>query len=226
MCCRRAVVDQHISVVIKNLGIQDRFRVCSAVCDGSESGCHLDILDTVCNTAESKRLDHVVIGQGRDAEILFQIFIAFSRSDDFSECLYGAGVERKFDGVTHGCCTDIFVIPVVNDLSAFVFVRFVFNRAGKCDLALIDPGTVSGQDLEAGTRLFGRVCRTVQGQVAGFLTAAADQRFYIAGRLVHDYERYLRLQGDRIILIHCIAGFGVDIQCGFVGLDRSDRVVF
>ena len=113
-------------------------------------------------------------------------------------------------------------------LSAFIFVRLVLDRRCKRDLSLIQSRSVGGQDLEAGTGLLcsGFGCRTVQGTVSGLCSAPADNGFYITGCLIHDYKGYLRLKGDRVILIHSVACLFVNVQCILVCLDGLHGFIF
>ena len=58
---RCGVVDQDIAVMVENLGVQHRLCIGAAVGDRCKCGSQLDVVYTVCNSAESHCLSDIGI---------------------------------------------------------------------------------------------------------------------------------------------------------------------
>ena len=155
MCRRLAVVDQHISVVIKDLCVQNRIGIGSFIGDRCKSGSDVDIADTFRNTAERKRLVHIIFNDRGDVEIVLYIFVTLSRTYDLSQGAYGTGVDGLLNRIAHRGGSDIPVIGVVDFLAALIFVRFVHDCGSKRNLPLVKARSVCREDLETGSRLLG-----------------------------------------------------------------------
>ena len=112
----------------------------------------------------------------------------------------------------------------MNDLPAFVFVGLIYLDCRKSNLVFVKSRRVCGQDLETGSRLLFVICSPVKRKVSGLLSASAHNGFYLAGILIHDYERYLRLQGDCVILINNIACLCINVQSTLVFFDPLFRL--
>ena len=112
-------VQQYISVVIQNLGIQHRLVVNTAVCDRSIGGAEFIVVDTIRQTAKSKCLSQVgeygavpflSVYQSADAEV-FTVIISQLLADLIAQ-LNGADVDRPCDSIPDCTVTAVSVVCV------------------------------------------------------------------------------------------------------------------
>ena len=112
-------VQQYISVVIQNLGIQHRLVVNTAVCDSSIGGAEFIVVDTIRQTAKSKCLSQVgeygavpflSVYQSADAEV-FTVIISQLLADLIAQ-LNGADVDRPCDSIPDCTVTAVSVVRV------------------------------------------------------------------------------------------------------------------
>ena len=166
------------------------------------------------------RVIGIIIYKSSKPEFL-KVLITFCRGDNLCEstdCTHIHGVQ---DRVTDGCIANIFIIPVSDLFTVGIIVRLVFDRRGKGHATLVEGRSVSGYDLKAGSGLSWRVCRSVEGTARRFCSAAAHDRFDLAGVLIHNDNRGLGLQGNMKIFIHNITCFCVDTKCALIFLNRA-----
>ena len=159
----RSVVDDHISVIVRDTCVENGLNISPVICKRGIGGSQLQVGDTVVDTAESDRLVNVVtIRQRRETE-LEKLIIRVLGTAVLRDGLYCQNVDGVRDTVTYRQIALICVRePVVDIRAVRVLIRLVDNDSPKCQLSGIDRIRISCQDLECGTRLPCRVRCTVQ----------------------------------------------------------------
>ncbi|SCI37016.1 Uncharacterised protein [uncultured Clostridium sp.] len=218
--------------MIKYLRIQDWFCIYTAICDRSVCSSHFDIIYTSCDTTQSSCLRNVChtreifiisIYQSRKAKV--QQFIITGLFTDRSQRLYSTDIDGMFDRVADCGLTRILIVPVVGFVAVFIGKRsLIVDHGCKSIPCAVDRGSIGGKHLETGTRLSGRISGTVERKTGCFFSAAANDRFYFSGILIHQNDRSLRLRGNIDPFVHGI--LLRDIQSAFIFRDCAVYFLF
>ena len=200
-----SILDQNISIMIKDLCIINRFDIIAVVCNCCVCGTEFYIFDTLGNTSEGSCQVSVTpyisvgificlssMGQSSKSEII-QIFKTKSRGNLFQtfDC---HNVDGILDCLTDGGLAAVASCGVVNRRTVRIFIWLIHKCSSQCITFFIQSRSVSGYNFKGRTRLSGCIRGTIQSQAGCFFTTASDQGFYITGMLVNNSHGRLRLR--------------------------------
>ena len=195
--------------MIHDAGIELGLNIGSAVGDGRVGSVQLIVCNALGQTAQRQGLldirvdlavDFLLIDQRCEAEAL-EIVKAQCRGD----------VRQSLDGDDiHGILnTDAqrrdaavgLAVPVPAGCAVFEIEGRVVLGVRQCHAGRIERRRVGGDNLEGRSGLSGRIRRAVQRPVCGLLAAAADHGDHIAGGLILNGQRNLRLRRETHALV-------------------------
>ena len=198
--CR--VVNYHISIMIDNLGKQNRLIVNTTICNRCISGCHLIIRNTITQSTQCTRL--CLIREQRTIAVHFLVYqCCISKLQQilecclrclFGNCLYRTDIDGACDALTDRTISTVSTTGIPDFITTCILIWLIVKRCCKTCLTTVDQRCICCYDLERGTRLSLCLRCTVKCTVYRLRTTSAYQCFYIAGMLIHDRERKLWLR--------------------------------
>ena len=194
--------------MVRHFGIKLRLDIFASIRDRSVGRVQLDVLDAFGQAAQCHRLLDIrihfavngfLVHNRREAELL-QILVAELRRD-IRQRLDRDNVHRVHDrGPDRGIASVRFAVPVAHRRPVGIIVWFVFVDGRKCFAAGVKCRRVSRNNLERGSRLPERCGRAVERSARGLGSAPSDNREHIAGFLIFNCQRNLRLRGERHLI--------------------------
>ena len=193
----RVVLNQYVSVVIKNLGVVNRFDIITAVRNGCVCGAKLYVLNTVGQTAKCCRQVGICVNIAIGIGIRFCTMRQCSKSkvvQVFQTKLRGYilktlncnGIDRITDRCTDRSGTIKAAACIIDRCAVVVGDWLVFVSGSQRHSLLIKGCSIGGYDLKCRTWLTGTVCSTVQGKAGSLGSTSANDRLHISGMLVND----------------------------------------
>ena len=183
--------------MIQYLGIKTRFVIFSLICNCGISCSKFQVCHPLCQASERNSKVSVRIGKRRKSEI-FCIFIPQIHAN-ILKCFYSHNIDRFCD-----------CLPDARESSEFVrvvIVCFISDRK-RCIIlhgcqrfsSGIECRRITCNDFKSRSRLPAGLCCTVPSTVSRLISASADNRLYLTGRLIHNRHRHLWLHGNENIL--------------------------
>ena len=121
---RVGIIEDNVTVSVNNLCIKYRTDIFAAVGNSRIGTGHLKVCNTVGQTAESERLDIVVISQCGDAQ-LFTVFNGQRRCNLFNKKFGCNNVHGPGDGFAYRCQSPVAAVPVVWCITGRCCVRSI-----------------------------------------------------------------------------------------------------
>ena len=194
-------VEYDIALMVLYLCVEARLQVGTLVCDTGIGTAKLQRGNTLRESAEGQRSDHVgkntiagliVIRERGDAEGFRVVISQFG--SDLRDAFNRDHVDGADDGLPDGGGISVIAHIPVADFCPVIVIKIPVAVCGRQRFsACVDRRTERCQDLEGGSRLPGRVTGPVQGKGGLLAASAADKRFDVTRGLIHDDQGSLRL---------------------------------